>query len=110
MPPEIPGIRRENDCTIFSARVNIKQGLHARPSMQIVDACTKYNVKVTLTSDGGQKIPADGKRIMQIMQRVGTSKGARLEIRIEGETEEAEKLAMELYNGIELRGYEAIDK
>ena len=72
------------------------QGLHARPSLEIVKIVRKYNSKLKIIKDN---IEVDGSNVMELMT-LAAEKGQKLILRAEGEDEEM--LISELYKFIEI--------
>jgi phosphotransferase system HPr (HPr) family protein len=105
MRSEKPVLKKENGYTIVEAVVNIRQGLVARPSMQLVEECNRYQKKIIIKKLSPPPAPrmkeleVDGKSIMSVM-RLAAAKGTKLEIQVEGLDIDASTLAKRLYNGI----------
>lgn len=74
----------------FTYRVNLKNGIHARPAGKIVSLCKGYESRVEI-SNGSHK--ADGKRLLSLMG-LGATYGTDLKITIDGSDEE------QLYNAL----------
>ncbi len=72
------------------------QGLHARPSSEIVKIVRKYNSKLKIIKDN---IEVDGSSVMELMT-LAAEKGQKLILKAEGEDEEM--LISELYKFIEI--------
>ena len=60
-------------------------GLHARAAAKLVSIASRYNCRVTVCS--GQR-QVDGRSIMGLLT-LGAAKGSEVEVRTEGEEEEA---------------------
>ncbi|MEI6058392.1 MAG: HPr family phosphocarrier protein [archaeon] len=100
-----PQLKYEKGYTIFNATVGMKNGLHARPSMRLVKLCNNYDKEVYIISEANPKLKVNAKGMMEMMFLRGV-RGTRLEIMIEGTDDKSEKLALELYKGIELGGFD----
>jgi phosphocarrier protein HPr len=59
------------------------EGLHARPAAEFVKLASRFRAAVRLARGGRE---ADGKSIMAVMA-LGASRGAEVELRVEGEDE-----------------------
>ena len=81
-----------------------EQGLHARPSGQIVSIAKKYNLKLEIEKIGENEV-VDGKNVFGVMT-LGAAKGEQLKLRAVSEngesSDEESKLLDELRQLIEI--------
>ena len=81
-----------------------EQGLHARPSGQIVSIAKKYNLKLEIEKIGENEV-VDGKNVFGVMT-LGAAKGEQLKLRAVSENgenlDEESKLLEELRQIIEI--------
>ena len=83
-----------------------EQGLHARPSGQIVSIAKKYNLKLEIEKIGENEV-VDGKNVFGVMT-LGAAKGEQLKLRAVSENGESSDEESKLLN--ELRQLIEIDK
>lgn len=95
---EAPKPVKKGGYTSLEVVLGMADGLHARPSMSIVNECAKYaDRQIFLRNESGTNGEKNCKNIMEVMM-ISAIRGARLRIRVSGEDEEAEKIALRLYS------------
>ena len=77
----------------FTYTITDPVGIHARPAGNLVKEIENHAANVTICGNGKM---ADGKKLMQVMT-LGIRQDQEMEIRVEGEDEEAAAAAIEQF-------------
>ena len=77
----------------FSYVITKEEGMHGRPSGVMVNKCSQFKSKITITSKNKS---TDAKRILGVMA-LGVGKGDTVELTIEGEDETEAKEVLETF-------------
>jgi phosphocarrier protein HPr len=88
-PPVAPSVARVPSLVtmpVVSKNIVIcnKDGLHARPAMQLVDLANQFQCNILIKKGGDDPFEADGKSVMQVMILAATE-GTELTLEAEGE-------------------------
>jgi len=94
-------VRKESGYTTIDVVIYSKLGLNLRLSGRIAEKCKEYENRIyikTKFEDTNRPIrEANGKSILEILS-LGVAPGTKLQIKVEGEDEKAEKLTLLLYD------------